>query len=615
MASPVVCDFPIVPIVQYEPASPPLLPAVVVPPEVSHLLPVITSTIINEVGFRAFTNKARMFCYNLLVNNFWQNENFNEVVHLVAGSLCLKVRKQEIRFPDHAVKQTVEEVLALYTGNLVLIYPDLKSQVDNTILNVAYQNSNNFNQLKQEIHAMSFNQPGNLYPGNVHMPQNNMGGFGQTSMMQQPMYPQQMQQGMYQPMMQQPMYHQQMQQGMYQPMMQQPMYPQQMQQPMYPQQTQNTVFSDRAWNSPSNSAPVSESRFDIKQGNYLDRYADKQQTVEEVKPAVEKVATNKVNYLTVLGDTEMDRAKHQITFFNDSFSTEGTIRNNSYEKAVATLAEAKADEELNIHVYNNWLLEDCLEAATTSGLIKKYDLQQSLESNQMFRCFALVTESFVSTEDISSYMASLKTASDFNTLAIKIKSLATSIEAKKKELKDSYGLIALLSRIDLLLTKLINDFLDQRLDCNVNIELFSSDVSILHDHLSRKNFLFGKAYREFEAETIGILTTKLNEDTYQAFVENLSIPEHVNYSYLLTAHSFTYTFMMAKELGYNVQSTPLVIDKDLTPLLYSVAESLQKHKKENGYNTNCDWLITADNVKYIINKSSIKDNVYTIMKP
>lgn len=618
MALPVNCEQPIVAIVQYDPMSPPVMPAVSVLPQVNHLLPSITSAVINEAGVRAHSNKARMFCYNLLVNNFWNNNSFIEVVKLVADALCVKTNKGIYRFPDTGVNETVQEVLALYTSNLVFTYPELKSVIPPQVMNVAYQNVPTLNALKQEINNMYNNAPGNMphpgYPMGNQQP--NMGGFAQTPMMGHPMapYPQQ---GMHP------------QQGMvYNPHMQQPMgYPQQgMMQPMPMQQApMGSNYPERAWgnNVQPQSSFNNDERFDIKQDRYFTRVVSEVKPVEhthvpEPKPEVKEKEVNN-EYLTVVGGSEMDRSKHQITFFENSYKTDGVVRYKNYEESVQRIKEIDVDldqpDAANIYVSPTWLLDDCVDVAITSGQIKQYEVQKTASANNMFRCFAIVARPFISSEDISGYMNSLKSAGTFTSLAIKIKSLATSIDAKKDEFENASAVISFLSRVDIFMTNMVNDFLQNKLMLyKVKIESFSEDIGILDNHLRNKNYLFAESLSRFEKDAIDILFNKLGDDALEMLEEAMNLPENVKFSYLTTNHSFTYTSMNDKELGYKVGDKAVIIDKQVAPVLYEVAHSLTKHKKQSGSRTLYDWFITADGIRYRLYKSDATEGQYMIVK-
>lgn len=618
MALPVSCDQPIVAIMQYDPSSPPIIPAVSVLPQVNHLIPYITAAVINEAGLKASSNKARMLCYNLLVNNYWNNPSFNEVVKLVADALCVKTNKGIYRFPDTGVNETVKEILTLYTSSLVFSYPELKSIIDPQVLNVAYQNTPTLNALKQEINNMYNTAPGNMphpgYPMGNQQP--NMGGFAQTPMMGHPMapYPQQ---GMHP------------QQGMvYNPHMQQPMgYPQQgMMQPMPMQQApMGSNYPERAWasNTEPQSTFNSNDRFDIKQERYFTRANSEVRSVEhthvpEPKPEVkEKEVKN--DYLTVVGGSEMDRSKHQITFFDDSYKTDGAIRYRNYHESVERIKAVDVDtehhDEANIYVSPTWSLDDCVDVAITSGQIKQYEVQKTTSGNSMFRCFAIVARPFISSEDVSGYMNSLKSADTFTSLAIKIKSLATSIEAKKSELENANIIISFLSRVDIFMTNMVNDFLTNMLiPYRLKIDSFSEDISALDGHLRKKNYLYAESLSRFEKDAIDILFNKLGDEALGMLEEAMNLPENVKFSYLTTNHSFTYTFMNDKELGYKVNDKAVIIDKQVAPVLYEVAHSLTKHKKQSGSRTLFDWFITADGVRYRLYKSDIEQDQYMIAK-
>lgn len=178
---------PVVPIIQCDPNNPPVVPPVNVPEEVKNLVPQASALVMNQSSMAARNSPARMYCYNVLSNNYWQNNDFVFIVELVVRYCVVKTYKGEARFADQALIQVVKDILTLFTSKLVLTVPELKSVTAPQSVNSAMHNVAAFDDIVREVNSIMNNQHGfhgvgfGGYSGQV-MPQNNFNN---------PMYPNQ----------------------------------------------------------------------------------------------------------------------------------------------------------------------------------------------------------------------------------------------------------------------------------------------------------------------------------------------------------------------------------------------------------------------------------------
>lgn len=628
-------DHPMVPLTQYDPMVPPYIPSVTVMPQAAHLLPMVSSAVANEAALKATFSASRMYCYNMLVDQYWRNANFAEVVKLTLDLLYLKYSIKKIYSNmETGISECAKEILTLYTSNLVFQYPELKSISTPQVLDAAAQNVPAFNNIKQEIISMYNNNPNNngFHGGNpgypvANVPQQQFYPVSQPAF--NPNQPQFQQPPFQQPQFQQPQFQQPQFQ---QPQFQQPGYPPQFQQPGYPQQ--GSAFPQQHERAFGGNQQISQAQTNTGIGNTgnvnikQDRFFRPTQTpVAPVPqalaaPVVAKAPTSSalaLNYLTIEGGTEVDRSKHQITFFDNKYTMDNAARSARYVESASQLAEAVIEKpedggEPSQFFHPEWLMGNSVEDLMTAGKLKQLERKKISDPLQVFRCFGISVKTIACEEQVSDYMKALASATNFTSLAIKLKALVSSLAIKRNDTNYSDNVVSFLSNIDHVLTDIVNDFLSDKLNTPVLIESFADDVSDLESHLTKKyNRLYGSAMARFETEVIDILFNKIDQSSQDAYAAQLEIPaEH--FGILPLAYSLTFLSMNDKELGYKVGKEPVIIDGNTAPTLLKLVKSLTRHKKEMDMSTMYDLLVTTDGRVYHVHRNYVLDEQYTIAR-
>lgn len=639
---PVPFEYPLVPVVQYDPMVPPCIPSLSVRPSVQHILPMICSAVCNEAGMRSVANAARLFCYNLLVNNHWHNDHFSEVVKLTADIVAKNYEKGHLRMPESGVQEAANQVLILYTSSLLFLYPDMKAKVSPQILDAAFQNVPTFNNLKQEIFNMH-NHPS--LPYGHPQPQGYPQGPGMQPMQQYPVQgmPQQYQGGMPPGMhpgmvpggispQQQFMMQQQQQAAMMQ--QQQMMAHQQamMQQagggyPQPPQQQPQQSWANsggNGGNSLSNNTPgaVVDS---VRQDRFFTRTMGNPQPEPVTQPPVQQPppqpATQpiqepvmKQENLEIEKGSEMERAKHQITFMGDMYSMDSLARSTQYQSSVEKMAEEVATDgrDDSFCVQESIVMTSSLEEAIVSGRMEQHKRHKDYTDFSTFRQFVSVNPPVFSNQEISSYMKALSKSTSFATMVVKMKSMASSLESKKKdEAAYTVSVISFLKQIDNTMTKLVNNFLSTKLRLKLSIDSFVEDAGELDMYLLKKyGQVVAQGFSKFETETINTIF----ENNDPAIILGQDLPEGLHVAALSIHHSITYVFMTDRELGYVISEGTVAIQESVAPTLFKIARSLQRHKKEMDFLTLIDVLITADGVRYLISKNYALEEEYLITR-
>lgn len=606
MGLPVPADYPVLSFSQYDSHNPPVIPQIRTSPETQHVVAMVASAVANEATNKANMHAGRTFFYNLISNNYWNNPFYQEIVQLISDMVTVNLRKGFIRSPEQGIQDAAVQGIGAYVSSLFYAHPELKSMVSPQVLDAALQNIPFFNNLKQEISSMSFHNPGFNMPMNGY-PGQPMGG---PAPMMNHGYPNQGQFPGHQQMHPQQFHGGYPNQGYPSP----PVgfhgntnYP--------PQERQGGAFANpgnsRFQEAPANSMPAD--RFGGRaipqpQPQAVQHF---QQPIAEAAPVVKR----EQKALLIEKGSEMERSQHQITFFGESYAPNMQARSKQFASSVSDLVQTVAveDDNTNLCLDINVTLDLSIERAILTGQMKQFEHQRENSSINVFRCFTIVTQPMLCTEDVNGYLESLRESSSFPMLVVKLKSLAMSLSIRKDSVKETDSVISFLKRFDNLLTKIVNDFLRNNLQLKTRIESFTDDVSSLGDYLQSKfGANYNQAFMQFESEVIETILESIEPDIAAEFVQDLVIPEGLYYGLTPVNHSFTFVCMNDKELGYKLTDKPLIIDPDTAPSLYRIAASLDDHKKQMGMSTIYDILVTADGAQYKLYKNYLRSNQYLI---
>lgn len=583
-------DYPLIPIVQYDPNNPPFIPSIQVPQDIAYIVPYVAGSLINEIGLKASTNKARMFTYNVLVTNNWQNQNFSELFKVVMDHINYNYRKGLNRTPEQAIPEVIQKVTTLYSSDIIFRDENLKSMCSPEMINLAMQNMQAYMNMKKELAA--FTSVGNNMQ---FQPQPYMGGNAHSSMYGAPASNSRY-------MNVQPMHNQS---GVFQDAI----------------SSGTSFYNSNNPNNPRSSQtgrdyhnPHKQDNFSIKQTDYFDK-----KPIPEINIPIQNTPLPQ----EIKEGTEMDREQHTITTFNDTYSFNNT-RFSKLAKSVSIINKQYLPSD-NIVLYKNYLFESNLDTALTVGRIKQIDTQKEEFNNNIFRVFVKIANPILSFYDLKAYFAALKKADSFISLASIIQNLINTLQTKSDMKNYTDYMVAILSKMDNILTKIINDYLTNKLELKVSIDNFTTDIADLYEFIYKK---YGNNYKnlliEFENELLDILFLKKEENASSIETIIMSIKDDLciddktdeNKKYLQLfplSYSLTYTFLTAKELQFDNKASFMIITETSAPSLYKIATSLKINKNMMDIYTNYDLLITSDDEKYSIVYNPIT-NVYKLMK-
>lgn len=148
-------DSPIVPYTPVDLYRPPFIPRVNLPKSLnsleSQLLPAVCSTIINTSGRNSGNSPLRQYAYNALVDNHWDNVNFEELVNFALCYIAYLVDKGDYREPAAALSSATDASVAMWTAMQLKREPALEPHLTRSVVDNARGNILQFEKLVGEF--------------------------------------------------------------------------------------------------------------------------------------------------------------------------------------------------------------------------------------------------------------------------------------------------------------------------------------------------------------------------------------------------------------------------------------------------------------------------------
>ncbi|BDD79608.1 hypothetical protein [Burkholderia phage FLC9] len=149
--------------------NPPTVPQFNAPGFMGDLIPVISAAIAMDIQDNAPRHPPRMFVYNLVSRNGFQNEIFAGLVMGVTDWVCLALADRKFQNPEQAAQALVPKMVEMFVAVQILQYPQLQS--DTPVQ--AQQTVENLGRIWQELQ----NEIPQFKASNVYA-QMMQGGFG-----------------------------------------------------------------------------------------------------------------------------------------------------------------------------------------------------------------------------------------------------------------------------------------------------------------------------------------------------------------------------------------------------------------------------------------------------
>lgn len=636
-------DVAMTPLMQYRLDSPPFIPNIPgMPAFLQYLLPVICSTIANELAAKSSAHQGRMFLYNKMSVNNFTNNDFATAVNFVIDIITLNMRKGLYRTPEDAINPSINDTLSILASLVFQEFPALTSVTPPDIVFQASKNIQAYYSLSNEINAMKMQ--GQAQP---MMNQN----VGAVPMMINPSFGMNSGMGMQQP---------QFQNNFGNPNIQGAINNSNMSSSVF---TTNKSVSNNVtvvpriqtdqskydYLKPKQSAvpmvTASNSNIDLvpnKTGLKITDWMpsafqpypptiNPYRTKLELEDASRNGMINKILNIIPLKDDEMDRSKHIITSMsqvytshipNDYGTREESLEDNvkkifkiDYEKVNAFKKDPdrleQDSKELLSFINPDWTYESFVETGIFNSKFQQREYALKDPNCSIYRTYCIVTNPIICNDDHTAYIQELSACKSFKEVSIILKETINDSLTSKSLIDLCYG-------IEKILTKEINHVLRNKMSLpNTSIESFIDDVNDLPDYLNQN---LGDTYRRVFLDFQRLYVEKIvsgpeSVDEYK--MECCMVAETENpllkINFINHLYSFTNLTVESSELGIEPYSecASSILEYE-HPLMYEIVTSMFSQDRDIERVCLHNLIITADDVIYEVQKGLIGSDIYTI---
>ena len=600
-------------------------------PEIQHVLPAIVTRIRNKAGLEAPKNPVRMFCYNLMSQNNWQNPYFDEVFQLVTGHLLLLLRDHQTAGATALSEQSVDAMLTMYSSSLVFIpeYAELKSVISPQQFEACSQNAGMLYQTRKELENMNQSYHGHQ----PQYPMMNQGRPAEPDLVQDArtgqvydrrtgmvvghapppvntgypahMFPQQ-------PMHQYP--------GM-QPhpgVMQHALPQNQHFVPYSPgghsrmpvvHKPDVTFMRDYSQNNSNTVQPVMDNTVGhghpgLQQRNHFQRHGQYEPEVV-LSPTTDYRQTTHTNRDNYTGAELMDRSKHDVP------NVSGTVT-IAERQQVEAIAEAQAPK---VEVLENLAAD--LDFNVSIESFRAETLAAGITTLRQKCC--IVPVPLLSTIDIKPFLDVWTKGDTLSTVALALQSaMATassfSTPSSKDPIADIRSLKALIREFDLALTRRVNTFLKQTLEATFIMQSFMEDYNdVPHELRKQMGMVTADRMAQFDRELVGVFKNKILSE-YMYGTDFLETMAGIYIAYIPCVHTVTLVALDRNELKLPMASSKIYLGKVEHALLYRVAESIFDPKEGDesieGVTVDSNFLVTRDGARYFVGNDSGTNKYY-----
>lgn len=598
--------------------QPPRLPNIYDFAHLQQYIPAITSTVINVLSSELNSPGRIVVFNNACNNNSWSSECLAAIVELACIILSVNGGRNGM-INEQTIYQASDQAVALYVSKEILDNHNLRNMCNNDSLNAASQNVRQLATYLQQMNS-----------GNVPYT-----GVGNRASMPQ-------------------------------------------QRSIQPQNTQMVQNAISGGNSSLTGANASinrntQHRNPKPRGQTYNRFGntEKNDDTQIAMPIPEKVFTkanwrpsgeyaylfllnpNKEqeiftedgngNVVQLLGQNEdyiVDRDKHRLMpVLGNNFRLNTETREirigasleklNSIKEVTLREAIDNTDtpefESIVNNMYPKLIVDLFLESAIFNGRMHQLE-HQGLSGITTYRCFSTIFTPHIVRANCNPIMQSLSKYTNFKGLANAMRETGSLVQvsfnkAESDESRlDNQDIVMFINNIDIMLTKLINNFLRHNLSLStLRIDSFVSDIDSVIEYLAKNlSNRYLNAFTQFEKQVINNLLMTPDEKTEKDLLELLTYSEidmACSIGFIPTSYSFTYINMLAKELQLDgVDEYSRLIRQSEYPMLYDLAQSLFKHADAYHATPVYHLLITQDNEIFKLYNGYLSMNSYLISR-
>lgn len=602
-----------------------LVPPVNIHPSLKQYENYIAAHVVNTVSSRAGQNPARLFMFNMMSSNGWNNNFYAELYAFVAKFIAIGLAERRYNNIQEAIQMGAEEGCTVYISRLVSEYTDLKNYLDFSMMNVVmtnssvYANTVNYNFNNQMSMGNNMGNFGNQRMGgsNMQMGQNYQAGLGQGT-------------------------------GFNRGNQQQT----QMQQNTGDQNGLQRNYRSSPLNFGAVAKEVVNSGMPI-----FDKMPEPEEhifTRDDWKPSAKNPYRKMVDerifdrlyvqdgediievYERKEGTENMDRKRHTIHFLGNTYSLDSVLRRPALDKSAQALAAITPEDilaatsegaepehaaEISTQVHLTPLVDTYLQSLIFEGRKRQLTFQNNSENRGIFRCCGSVFTPIATKESYRILLSVLAESKSFFQLSERMmkngKSLTIEAQSDPEKIVETDDMAIFLTNVDRILTQHVNSFLKNELSLSISISSFTEDINDVRTYLENNyGQRYARAFDAYQSEMIGNFfvdpTTDI-EDQLQSILDvNDGIPV---LSYIPVNYSLTYVEGIPEDLEIHLDDNEtLMITEVTSPILFNVAKSLFEQRDTLGIRPHYDLLITQDNQVFKLYKGAMSEGCYLISK-
>lgn len=622
--------------IQFTLDRPPFIPqGIQIPQNLSYLLPNVCSLVANEACANMGKNAGRMFTFNQLSANNYQNADYATAVATVFDVLMLGLAKGMYNVPEVGLNDSVSRTMSILTCKNIALFQGLAQLLDPRALQEASQMLSMANGMQQEIGMMkarysappqnqwnnqaSYGAVPSGFAGaptnygtqnsmpfsrfNDPAPQNQQWGNNQSGPSPFTRGSGQVNTGPIQDTNDRYSY---LSKGVAtQPQIEQHVFQQTKPEPMLvkaPEVSAVEVKRDLKWSSSHhqyhqpafNTETEKLELYELVDGNKI--------------YVIAKVVTKGVN--------EVDRTKHTLTtpmLAHTSHIPDGSpTREAAFEKSVERHTQTE-NPVLNkkAAVHNNVLIRTFIEELIFDTKVAQKMVKPENDCG-VFRMNCIKGTPFVATKDIGEIANKLSAMKNFQEIALTMQSILNS--DTEQEIKD------FIFELDLFLTKEVNNLLQNKMSIEMSIDSFIDDICDLSEYLNnRKGATFSNAFDKCQLAFIETYLTPIRDQELVLDMQNSLIdPEEgtdISLHSVFYWHSYTITSvrMHSSELriGISEKSSNIITEQSF-PVLRNFCKKLFDSVAIDEHGIAHHVLVTSDNKKYELHQSLFVPDTYLI---
>lgn len=592
-------DRPLIAIRQYGPNMVPV-PNVNLPPALLAKVGLAASTIVNLLVQTAQRSNTRMFCLNNLVYNNFQNNHYPRIVELVVRQAAyLAMSNNNPLNVDFFIPKAAEDICNLFISQIMVSNPQMMSMsTPNEIgaFNMNYQNfpgvEAQLMNLNLQVYMNAQPQQGNMNNAPIYQNYQPQFDAGQQNNYQQPggasSIGSQWGSGPANP------------------------------QPL--QQAQHFNQNEYRQPEPANYRPPNEFlQTNTNQPQQLTQQPQPVQQTQQFTPVVSTTQLPPPQPLNCFEGTEMDINVHAIPYFGSSVAVDLSSRRMDLKSDA--LALNKASKTLNptgpILLNQNRQIEIGLEDALLDASNRLNKNRTEDTAPTIYRFFAAVLNPRVCISGVEEVSKSIASSSHLGDAVTSIrKGYSNLFEDPQNPSLIEQNFLNSLTFLDRRLTNIVNHYLKHNLRTTYYLESFSEDFVEICAIIKNK---LGEVYADIFSSWCAKLHSNIVEfmnkhhDLATQTVETYLEEENLKFVYIPSFESVTFLALTAQELSYKVVSPAgHIVDEKNTPVLSDIVQTLAQNKKDRNMFTTVDWLITADDQRFVLANSAIEPGAWYI---